>query len=107
MAALFAREGARVIASDIDRVRAEELAEKIRSSGGDAVAAWGDISRSRQAFGDPDILVNNAFANANDLALADRITPSKSVSRDRSCARERRCKRSNETAAGQSSRCRA
>ena len=81
MAALFAREGARVIASDIDRARAEELAEKIRSSGGEAVAAWGDISRSadveqmfahaRQAFGDPDILVNNAFASTNDLALAD------------------------------------
>ncbi|KAK4198368.1 hypothetical protein QBC40DRAFT_341307 [Triangularia verruculosa] len=42
-ARLFANEGAKVVISDIDGAKAEEVASKIRSSGGQAIAVAGDL----------------------------------------------------------------
>lgn len=42
-ARLFAKEGAKVIVSDIDGKKAEEVASKIRESGGQALAVPGDM----------------------------------------------------------------
>jgi len=68
--ALLAREGARVVVSDIDLARAQVQAEAIRSDGGQAIALHTDVADEksvRTAFaeavaqwGAVDILVNNA-----------------------------------------------
>ncbi|KAK0666479.1 hypothetical protein QBC41DRAFT_375293 [Cercophora samala] len=42
-ARLFANEGAKVVISDIDGAKAEEVASKIRSTGGQAIAVAGDL----------------------------------------------------------------
>ncbi len=42
-ARLFANEGAKVVVSDIDGVKAEATAAKIRSEGGQALAVGGDL----------------------------------------------------------------
>ncbi|KAK0736107.1 hypothetical protein B0T21DRAFT_383745 [Apiosordaria backusii] len=42
-ARLFASEGAKVVISDIDGAKAEEVASKIRSTGGQAIAVAGDL----------------------------------------------------------------
>jgi NAD(P)-dependent dehydrogenase (short-subunit alcohol dehydrogenase family) len=66
----FAREGARVAVADVDRDHATELADAIRSSGGEALAVIGDVARADDAarmvretvaaFGGLDIVVSNA-----------------------------------------------
>jgi NAD(P)-dependent dehydrogenase (short-subunit alcohol dehydrogenase family) len=75
----FAREGARVVVSDLggardgtgaDQALADQVVDEIRAAGGQAVAHHGDISqpegaeglvgRAVAAFGQLDILVNNA-----------------------------------------------
>ncbi|KAL2177103.1 uncharacterized protein P884DRAFT_259928 [Thermothelomyces heterothallicus CBS 202.75] len=70
-ARLFANEGAKVVVSDIDAAKAEEVASKIRASGGEALAVAGDLLKDEcikqliqkaAAFGNGKIhiLVNNA-----------------------------------------------
>lgn len=69
-ALLFAREGARVVVSDIDSQPAEETVEEIQGQGGDAIAFVGDVTApdfangivqaAADAFGKIHILVNNA-----------------------------------------------
>ncbi|MCH8997921.1 MAG: SDR family oxidoreductase [Proteobacteria bacterium] len=69
-ALLFAKEGARVAAADIDGDRAEAVAEAARALGAEALGLRVDVSRSAQvedmvartlgAFGRLDVLVNNA-----------------------------------------------
>lgn len=69
IAALFAAEGARVCLVDIDRERAEQSLELIRSLGGSALVVCGDVSDSKGArqiveecvswLGGLDTLVNN------------------------------------------------
>ncbi|QQQ17878.1 SDR family oxidoreductase [Brevundimonas vitis] len=71
-AALFVSQGARVVIADIDLDKAETLAERLRSEGGDAVALIGDIgsensikalvAQTVDRFGRLDVVVNNAAA---------------------------------------------
>lgn len=67
---LFAREGARVIATDIDATAVEAVAQAIGEEGGDAIALrhdvsseadWRDVVAAAVAhYGKVDVLVNNA-----------------------------------------------
>jgi len=66
----FAREGARVCVSDVDKEDCEAVVREIKESGGEAVAARMDVTSEaeiiectamvRKTFGPIDILVNNA-----------------------------------------------
>jgi dihydroanticapsin dehydrogenase len=47
-ARLFAREGARVVIADIRETAAEQIAEEIRATGGEAIAIGVDVSNSVQ-----------------------------------------------------------
>jgi NAD(P)-dependent dehydrogenase (short-subunit alcohol dehydrogenase family) len=70
MSVLFAREGARVICAARSDALVKETVAEIRSAGGEAIAAVGDVSIEEgaraavdtglQAFGRVDTLVNNA-----------------------------------------------
>lgn len=70
IARTFAREGARVAVSDLDRPRTEEAAAQIAAEGGEAMAVVMDVTSEEQveagtrevihAWGRLDILVNNA-----------------------------------------------
>ena len=81
---LFAREGARVVVSDLDRPTAEETAGTISHAGGDAIAVTGDVSVSANAerkvsaatetYGRLDVLVNSAGVSARN-ALPEGASP--------------------------------
>ena len=81
---LFAKEGARVVVSDLNETPALEAADKITSAGGEAHAVTGDVSNSAQAesmvtatvkaFGRLDILVNSAGISARN-ALPEGSSP--------------------------------
>lgn len=70
MALLFAREGARILAADVNGSAAEETAQQIRTAGGACEAMTVDvvqleqvrgmIERAQAAYGRLDILCNNA-----------------------------------------------
>lgn len=69
-AGLFAKEGAKVVATDINLEAVEAVAAKIREAGGEAIAVkhnvadkneWDNvIAKTVEAYGKLDILVNNA-----------------------------------------------
>jgi len=69
-ALLFAKEGAKVVVSDLDLKKAEVVVEEIRSAGGDAIAVGGDVSADDfperiikatiEKYGKLNHLVNNA-----------------------------------------------
>ncbi|HDP35721.1 MAG TPA: SDR family NAD(P)-dependent oxidoreductase, partial [Candidatus Hydrogenedentes bacterium] len=69
-AKLFASQGARVVASDLDAGPAEEVAAAIKGDGGEAVAIAGDVTdpafpetvvkAAVDAYGKLNVLVNNA-----------------------------------------------
>lgn len=70
-ALLFAREGGRVVVSDLDEAPAMEVVEEIKAEGGQAVACIGDVTSDGfaeklvktavEAFGPSiDVIVNNA-----------------------------------------------
>jgi NAD(P)-dependent dehydrogenase (short-subunit alcohol dehydrogenase family) len=69
-AVIFAKEGAKVVVSDVDEAHAVETVEEVRASGGAAMAAVGDVASNQdaermvratvQAYGRLDILVNSA-----------------------------------------------
>jgi len=69
-AKMFAAEGASVVVSDLDTAPAEETAAAIRNAGGKAIVVTGDVTdpafpaqlvkATLDAFGDIDIIVNNA-----------------------------------------------
>jgi NAD(P)-dependent dehydrogenase (short-subunit alcohol dehydrogenase family) len=81
MAAMFAREGARVAALDIDRARLDEVVRDIGAGGGEAVAlradvtAPADVGRAVDAvagrWGRIDVLVNNAGGFSKLVAMED------------------------------------
>jgi 3-oxoacyl-[acyl-carrier protein] reductase len=66
----LAKEGERVVVNDLNGAVADEVVARIKESGGRAAAAPGDVSdtedvqrivaAAREAFGSPEILVNNA-----------------------------------------------
>lgn len=66
----FAGQGCKVVVNDVDAERATEVVDLITADGGSAVAAAADVSDSAQvaamfdtlvaAYGDIDVLVNNA-----------------------------------------------
>lgn len=70
MTVLFAREGAAVLAADVNQAGADETVRLVRDAGGRAEALKADVSRSAdvqamiagclQAFGRIDVLCNNA-----------------------------------------------
>jgi NAD(P)-dependent dehydrogenase (short-subunit alcohol dehydrogenase family) len=68
---LFAKEGAKIVAVDVNGLKAEETAAKIIKQGGKAVAVKADVSKSDEAqkmvaaavkaFGGLHVLYNNAW----------------------------------------------
>ena len=70
VAILFAREGAKVVVSDLDEKPAREVAEEIKNTGGDCLVFPGDVTKPSfaesivaqavQSWGGVHILVNNA-----------------------------------------------
>jgi NAD(P)-dependent dehydrogenase (short-subunit alcohol dehydrogenase family) len=81
-AAALSREGARVVATDLALAGAEETAAAIRRDGGEAIALAHDvgeesqwaavIAATQQAFGQLDVLVNNAGVSGKG-SLADTM----------------------------------
>jgi NAD(P)-dependent dehydrogenase (short-subunit alcohol dehydrogenase family) len=81
---LFAREGARVVVSDYSLSRAADVAQRIRTAGGEVLAVAGDVSVSEDAlkmvqvavdgFGRLDVLVNSAGVTARN-ALGPDASP--------------------------------
>jgi len=69
-ALLFAREGAKVVVTDLDEAKAVRVAQQITSAGGSAIAVPGDVTDEKypdriiqetiKAFGKLNIIVNNA-----------------------------------------------
>src|SRR5580658_4314191 len=78
---LFAREGAKVAAVDINGESAEDTVRRIKSAGGDAIAVRADVSNSEDArgmlddtvkkFGGLDIIYNNAGIAGEGGFMAD------------------------------------
>jgi NAD(P)-dependent dehydrogenase (short-subunit alcohol dehydrogenase family) len=69
-ALLFAREGARVVAADVNEAAGRETVEQVRAAGGEASFARADVSRAadcaamvaaaEKSYGRLDVLFNNA-----------------------------------------------
>lgn len=82
-AMLFAREGANVVISARRQSALDQVAEKIKSEGGNVITVSTDISKDDQcralmqkavdAFGKIDILVNNAGVLDTGLAPVDKF----------------------------------
>jgi NAD(P)-dependent dehydrogenase (short-subunit alcohol dehydrogenase family) len=82
-ALLLAREGAKVVVTDLDEAHGQSVAEEIKGHGGEAMFIQHDVSSEAQwksvinetlkQFGKLDILVNNAgviiFKNIHDTSL--------------------------------------
>ncbi len=84
-ATTLAREGARVVVTDVDEAGVQDCAEAIQREGGEALAIHQDVTReaewqavvarTQDAFGRLDVLVNNAgiavLDTLENLTLAD------------------------------------
>jgi NAD(P)-dependent dehydrogenase (short-subunit alcohol dehydrogenase family) len=77
----FAKEGARVVISDLDEENLEKTRQDIKAAGGEVVAVLGNVTQRQdvqqmvdtavEQFGKLDILINNAGVNRD--ALTTRI----------------------------------
>ena len=82
-AAMFAREGAKVVISARRQAQLEEVAAKIRSEGGEVLPVVCDISKHEdakrlvsetvKAYGKVDVLVNNAGVLDEGLKAIDKV----------------------------------
>jgi len=82
IATLFAEEGARIIANDLNEKAARETVDMLGAAGARARAIQADVADSAQVkamfaeverdFGTLDVLVNNAGIGSSGLAQADR-----------------------------------
>jgi 3-oxoacyl-[acyl-carrier protein] reductase len=82
IATLFAEEGARVIANDVNEKAARETVEALGAERSGARAIWADVADSGQVkamfdevereFGSLDVLVNNAGIGSAGTSAADR-----------------------------------
>ncbi|GAA5869568.1 hypothetical protein JCM8547_001523, partial [Rhodosporidiobolus lusitaniae] len=76
-AVLFAKEGARVVVSDLDEGKAQAVVDEIKKTGGEAIAVGGDVMAEEfpknlseatvQAFGGVNVLVNMAGFTADRM----------------------------------------
>lgn len=83
-AALFAKEGAKVVISARRAAQLEEVAEGIRAAGGEVLSVTCDISKTDQCnelvqktlekFGTIDILINNAGVVDNGLEAIEKLS---------------------------------
>ena len=83
-AALFAREGAKVVVSDLSEADVAETARQIEADGGDATAVTGDVANGGDAermvkttvgsYGGLNVLVNSAGVTARN-ALPEGASP--------------------------------
>ncbi len=83
VAELAAREGSRVVLTDIQEERGEAVAESIRKTGGEALFLRTDVSdaeqvaaavaRTQETFGGLDWLCNNAIGGAGDFGPLESI----------------------------------
>ena len=74
-AKIFAKEGAKVVATDINEEKLRELAEEIKAAGGEVLAIKHNVaseeewkvvvSKAVETFGKVDVLVNNAGVAIN------------------------------------------
>ncbi|HTL81410.1 MAG TPA: SDR family oxidoreductase [Bacteroidia bacterium] len=81
IAALFASEGAKVVATDVNEKRLQELVNAIRSDKGEIISVTGDVSKEDDArkmidaamrkYEGIDVLVNNAGVLDNFMPVAD------------------------------------
>jgi 3-oxoacyl-[acyl-carrier protein] reductase len=79
IATRFAAEGARVLVNDVARENGERVAAAIRTAGGDATYAHGDVSNGEhvaglvraavEAYGGLDVVVNNAGVSHRNQPL--------------------------------------
>ncbi|RCX22993.1 NAD(P)-dependent dehydrogenase (short-subunit alcohol dehydrogenase family) [Fontibacillus phaseoli] len=81
IAELFAKEGAKVVASDISEERINEVSTSIKEAGGEALGILANVAkesdvqqlidRTVQAYGTVDILVNNAGIMDNFIPVGE------------------------------------
>jgi len=79
IALLLAREGAKVVISDINLEKAKETCREIEAQGGEALAVGGSVAEAKEAevmvqkaiekFGRLDILINNAGITRDQVLL--------------------------------------
>jgi 3-oxoacyl-[acyl-carrier protein] reductase len=77
----FAQEGAKVVVNDVNAASAERVAQEIAATGGHARACAGDVTKDADvshlvafalaAYGDLDIVVNNAGTTHRNQPLLD------------------------------------
>lgn len=79
IALALAQAGAKVCVSDLNPDKAEQVADQIKANGGEAITALGDVGNkfqcvsiveaTREAYGQIDILVNNAEIETSSSVL--------------------------------------